>query len=155
MARRRSTAGSAKAARRKQRKKTSAIQARAKKEFRFKGKTLTELQELSLDEVLPLLSARARRSYKRGLNPEEEVFIKRLLNDDKPVLRTHRRNIVILPTFVGKTVAVYNGKEYKEVEIKPEMIGHYLGEFSMTRVFSKHSGPGVGATKSSKFMPLK
>ena len=155
MARRRSTAGSAKAARRKKRKKTSAIQARRKQEFRFKGMTMEELQKLSMEEVLPILSARARRSYSRGLNPEEEVFIKRLLNNDKEVLRTHRRNIVILPSFVGKKVAVYNGKEYKEVEIKPEMIGHYLGEFSITRAFSKHSGPGVGATKSSKFMPLK
>ena len=155
MARRRIVSGSAKAARRKKRKKSSAIQARRKQEFRFQGKTVEELLELTHEDILQLLSSRARRSYNRGLNPEEEVFIKRLLKDDKPVLKTHRRNIVILPSFVGKTVAVYNGKEYREVEIKAEMIGHYLGEFSLTRAFSKHSGPGVGATKSSKFMPLK
>jgi small subunit ribosomal protein S19 len=56
---------------------------------------------------------------------------------------------------VGKKVAIYNGKEFKEVEIKPEMIGHYLGEFAMTRRSVTHSGPGVGATRSSKFLPLK
>ncbi len=155
MARRKKTGGSAKAARRKRRKKKSAIQARRKKEFRYRGKTLEELQEMSLNEILPLLPSRARRSFERGLNYEEQKFIDRLMNDDKKVLKTHRRSVVILPNFVGKRVAVYNGREFKEFEIKPEMIGHYLGEFAMTRNFSKHSGPGVGATKSSKFMPLK
>mgnify|MGYP000582198198 CR=1 FL=1 len=152
---RRITAGTAKAARRRKRKKTSAIQARRKKEFQYRGKTMEELRELSTDEVMPLLPSRARRSYRRGLNAEEEVFIKRLLRGDKPVLKTHRREIVILPSFVGKTVSIYTGKEFVEIEIKAEMIGHYLGEFAPTRRFSKHSGPGVGATKSSKFMPLK
>ena len=146
---------SAKAARRKARKRKGAIAARRKKEFTFRGYTLDELQKLSLEEIMPLLTARARRSYSRGLNPEEQMFVDRLLNGDKPVLRTHRREIVILPSFVGKKVAVHNGKEFKEVEIKPEMIGHYLGEFSQTRRAVKHSGPGVGATRSSKFMPLK
>lgn len=146
---------SAKAARRKARKRKGAIAARRKKEFTFRGYTLDELQNLSLEEVLPLLSSRARRSYNRGLNPEEKVFVERLLKGYKPVLKTHRREIVILPQFVGKKVSVYNGKEYKEIEIKPEMIGHYLGEFAPTRGSVKHSGPGVGATRSSKFMPLK
>ena len=41
------------------------------------------------------------------------------------VVRTHRRDIPIIPQFVGKKVAIYNGKEFKEIEIKPEMIGHY------------------------------
>lgn len=149
------TASSAKAARRKARKRKGAIAARRKKEFTFRGLTLDELQKLSVDEVLPLLSSRARRSYVRGLNEEEQVFVDRLLKGDRPVLKTHRREIVILPSFVGKKVAIYNGKEYKEVEIKPEMIGHYLGEFSPTRRSVRHSGPGVGATRSSKFMPLK
>ena len=146
---------SAKAARRKIRKRKGAISARRKKEFNFRGYTVEELQKLSLDEVLPLLSARARRSYQRGLNTEEQAFVDRLMKGDTPVLRTHRREIVILPSFVGKKIAVYNGKEFREVEIKPEMIGHYLGEFAPTRGSVKHSGPGVGATKSSKFMPLK
>ncbi|MCK5037672.1 MAG: 30S ribosomal protein S19 [Thermoplasmata archaeon] len=143
-----------KAARRKARKKKGAIAARRKKEFTFRGFTLDQLQKMTLAEVLPLLPARARRSYSRGLNPEEQAFIDRLMKDDG-VVRTHRRAIVILPSFVGKTVAVYTGKEFKEVEIKPEMIGHYLGEFALTRSSVRHSGPGVGATKSSKFMPLK
>jgi small subunit ribosomal protein S19 len=78
----------------------------------------------------------------------------RLFPRDKP-LRTHGRDILILPDHVGHRVAIHNGKEFKEIEVRPEMIGHYYGEFSLTRRFEKHSGPGVGATRSSKFMPLK
>jgi small subunit ribosomal protein S19 len=79
----------------------------------------------------------------------------RLRSEKKDILKTHRREIIVLPEFVGKKIAVYNGKEYKIIEIIPEMIGHYLGEFALTRSFQKHSGPGVGATRSSKYMPLK
>lgn len=146
--------GSAKAARRKLRKKRSQIQARRKKEFTYRGYTMEELLKLPFAEIIELLPARARRTYIRGLNPEQESFIRRLRASDGPV-RTHRREIPILPEFVGKTVQVYNGKEFLTVDIKPEMIGHYLGEFALTRKGVKHSGLGVGATRSSKFMPLK
>lgn len=146
---------SPKAARRKLRKKRSSIAARRKKEFTFQGFTLEELQKMPMEDVLQIIPSRARRSYVRGLNEEQKVFVDRLLKGDKPVLKTHRREIVILPSFVGKRVAVYNGKQYMEFEIKAEMIGHYLGEFAPTRMPVKHSGPGVGATRSSKFMPLK
>jgi len=155
MARKQTRTSSAKAARRKMRKRKGAIAARRKKEFTFRGFSLSELQEMPMEEVISLLSARARRSFNRGLNQEEQVFVDRLLKGDKPTLRTHRREIVILPSFVGKKVGVYNGKQFTEFEIKPEMIGHYLGEFAPTRSSVKHSGPGVGATRSSKFMPLK
>jgi small subunit ribosomal protein S19 len=63
--------------------------------------------------------------------------------------------MIVLPEFVGRKIAVYNGKEFQEVLIQQEMIGHYLGEFALTRKPVKHTGPGVGATRSSKFMPLK
>jgi len=146
--------GSAKAARRKLRKKKSQIQARRKKEFTYRGYTMEELLKLPFAEIIELLPARARRTYIRGLNPEQESFIRRLRATEGPV-RTHRREIPILPEFVGKTVQIYNGKEFQTVDIKPEMIGHYLGEFALTRKSVRHSGLGVGATRSSKFMPLK
>ena len=98
---------------------------------------------------------RARRSFVRGLNEEQKVTFDKIKTAETEVVRTHRRDIPIIPQFVGKKVAIYNGKEFKEIEIKPEMIGHYLGEFSQTRKSVKHSGPGVGATRSSKFLPLK
>jgi small subunit ribosomal protein S19 len=147
--------GGAKAARRRTRKQKSQVSARRRKEFTYRGLTLEELRALSMEEVLPLLPSRARRTLRRGLSEENETFVKRLLKGDKPQLKTHRRDVVILPAFVGKQIQIYNGKEYRTVEIKPEMIGHYVGEFAMTRQFGKHSGPGVGATRSSKFMPLK
>jgi small subunit ribosomal protein S19 len=146
--------GSAKAARRKLRKKKSQIQARRKKEFTYRGHTMEELLKMPFAEIIELLPARARRTYIRGLNTEQESFVRRLRGSEAPV-RTHRREIPIIPEFVGKTVQLYNGKEFVPVDIKPEMIGHYLGEFAMTRKSVRHSGLGVGATRSSKFMPLK
>jgi small subunit ribosomal protein S19 len=152
----RTKGGTARAARRKQRKKMGAVAARRKKEFTYRGKTLEELMEMPQEQVLELLPSRARRRYLRGLTEEDQVFIDKLrAAEDADAVRTHQRDLPILPDFVGKKVAVHNGKEFVEVEIKPEMIGHYLGEFAMTRRAVKHSGPGVGATRSSKFLPLK
>ena len=147
-------AGSAKASRRKSRKKASAIQARRKKEFLFRGFTMEELLAMPFEEVLGILPSRARRTYLRGLNYEQQLLFDKLKDSTEPV-RTHRRDLPIIPQFVGKSVAVYNGREFKEFEIKPEMIGCFIGEFVQTRKPPVHSGPGVGATRSSKFMPLK
>lgn len=144
-----------KAARRKARKRAGKIGARRKREFSYRGYSLEELQKMTFQDLIPLLPARARRSFDRGLNREQQRFVERLKSNKKDVLRTHQRDIIVLPDFVGKKVAVYDGKEFKTIEIIPEMIGHYLGEFALTRKFEKHSGPGVGATRSSKYMPLK
>ncbi len=149
--------GLAKAARRKLRKRAGLVETRRKREFTYRGYTLEEMKAMTLEEIVELLPARARRTYVRGLDDERLTFVEKLRNNgtDKPV-RTHCRDVPILPDFVGKTVAVHNGKEFVTVQIKPEMIGHYLGEFAMTRkAVVVHSGPGVGATRSSKFMPLK
>ncbi|HEX9909094.1 MAG TPA: 30S ribosomal protein S19 [Thermoplasmata archaeon] len=136
------------------RKKKSQIQARRKKEFTYRGHTMEELLKMPFSEIIELLPARARRSYIRGMNPEQESFVRRLRAAGEPV-RTHRREVPVIPEFVGKTVHVHNGKEFVPVDIKPEMIGHALGEFAVTRKAVRHSGLGVGATRSSKFMPLK
>jgi small subunit ribosomal protein S19 len=146
--------GWAKASRRKARKRNSAIQARRKKEFTYRGYSMEDLLKMPFNDLLGILPARARRSYVRGLNSEQDVFVQKLKAASEPV-RTHRREIFILPEFVGKTVLVHSGKEFVTVEIRPEMIGHAIGEFVLTRKFDKHSGPGVGATRSSKFLPLK
>jgi small subunit ribosomal protein S19 len=145
---------SAKSARRKERKRKGRIATRRKKEFTYCGMTLDELQELSFEELLPLLPARARRSMKRGIKPNQEKFWKHV-DEGKSPIKTHRRDIVVLPKLVGKRVAVYNGNTWVEFDIQPEMIGHFLGEYSLTRRFEKHTGPGVGATRSSKYMPLR
>jgi small subunit ribosomal protein S19 len=129
---------------------------RRKREFTLRGMTLPELQALPLAELAKVLPARARRTLKRGFNADQQRFLDRLSSTQATkVVRTHCRDVLILPAHVGRRVAIHSGKEFKEIEVRPEMIGHYYGEFALTRRFEKHSGPGVGATRSSKFMPLK
>ncbi|KAJ6431247.1 hypothetical protein OIU84_018690 [Salix udensis] len=70
-------------------------------------------------------------------------------------VRTHLRNMIIVPEMIGSIIGVYNGKTFNQVEIKPEMIGHYLAEFSISYKPVKHGRPGIGATHSSRFIPLK
>jgi small subunit ribosomal protein S19 len=103
-----------------------------------------------------VLTARARRSIRRGFNSETTLFFEAMRTSAPgKTVRTHCRDALVLPEHVGRHVAIHNGKEFKDIEVRPEMIGHYFGEFALTRRFEKHSGPGVGATRSSKFMPLK
>ncbi|MEG9194074.1 MAG: 30S ribosomal protein S19 [Archaeoglobi archaeon] len=123
------------------------------KEFAFRGYTFEEIQKMSLEDFMKLLPSRERRKLKRGLTEQEEILLRKLRK--KGSARTHCRDMLIIPEMVGKVVFVHNGKEFVRVEIKPEMLGHRLGEFAQTRRFEKHSGPGVGATRSSKFVPLK
>ena len=125
------------------------------KKFKFKGKTIEELREMSLDDFFKLLPTRQRRSYKRGWTEEQEKFIKQLRNDGKKVIRTHCRDMVVIPEMVEKKIAVYNGKEFTYLDITPEMVGHYLGEYSLTRRMVKHSAAGIGATRSTKFISVK
>ncbi len=132
------------------------VEARRKREFTYRGKSLADLKALSLEQLAEILNARARRSIRRGFNTETTQFFERMRETPAgKTVRTHCRDALILPDHVGRRVAIHNGKEFKEIEVRPEMIGHYYGEFSLTRRFEKHSGPGVGATRSSKFMPLK
>lgn len=137
--------------------------------FTFKGKTTEELQKMSLEEFAKLLPARQRRGLLRGLTPEQKKLLEKIRKREaiashkkpgdaaniKKAIKTHVRDLVVLPEMIDKTIAVYNGKEWVIVQIIPEMIGHKLGELSLTRKKVLHSSPGVGATKSSKFMPLK
>ena len=53
-------------------------------------------------------------------------------NEKPDVVKTHLRNMVVVPEMTGSVVGVYNGKTFNQVEIKPEMVGHYLGEFSIS-----------------------
>jgi small subunit ribosomal protein S19 len=124
----------------------------------YRGKTLEELKEMTADEFSKLLTARERRALRRA-NPRYRKLLEKVRkviseNKDK-VIKTHVREAVILPEWVGLKFGVHNGKEFKVVEIKPEMIGFRLGDFSHTTGRVIHSGPGVGATRGSKYIPLK
>ena len=73
----------------------------------------------------------------------------------KSALKTHVRDLIILPEMVGVKIGVHNGKEFVAMEIRPEMIGHYLGEFAITNKPVRHGTPGIGASRSSMYVPLK
>jgi small subunit ribosomal protein S19 len=129
------------------------------KKFTYRGLGLEQLLQLPLEKFAELLPARQRRSLLRGLTPEQKKLLEKIREYkekgiDKPI-RTHCRDMVILPEMVGVKVAVHNGKDFVVFEIVPEMIGHRLGEFSQTRKRVIHGTPGIGATRSSMFIPLK
>ncbi|SDA38171.1 30S ribosomal protein S19 [Methanobrevibacter millerae] len=135
----------------------------ARKVFKYKGYTLEELQEMSLEEVMKLYPARQRRSLKRGFLPRQQKVLDKMrkLNkegtkDGRPVVvRTHCRDMIVLPEMVGTTFGIYDGRNFVEVKITPEMLGHYFGEYAPTRQRVQHGDPGMGATRSSMFVPLK
>jgi len=123
-------------------------------EFVFKGKSLEELRNLDTKEFAALLPARQRRSLLRGIRPEQKKLLQKLKISQKPV-KTHLRNTIIIPEMVGKNIMVYNGKLFAPVKVEIDMLGHYLGEFALTRKSVKHSAPGVGATKSSAAVSVR
>jgi small subunit ribosomal protein S19 len=126
----------------------------AKKEVTFRGKSVEELQTLSMKELAPLLTSRARRKIERGFTDAEKALIKSVKTSKKPV-KTQCRSMIVLPEMVNKTIKIHNGRTFEDVLIQPEMIGHYLGEFMLTRKRVQHSAPGIGATKSSSNVSVK
>jgi small subunit ribosomal protein S19 len=129
-------------------------------EFTYRGHTIEELQDMSVEDVAALLPARQRRSIERGLSEEHQKLLETAAERTpeetaQDPIRTHLRDMPILPAFVDKTFAVYDGQSFERVEVEPEMLGHYLGEFQLTRTDVEHGQAGIGATRSSKFVPLK
>ena len=119
------------------------------KVFKFRGKTLDELKAMSIQDFAQLVKARNRRSLLRGVKNQTPKILTKI-ESGKSKLRTHRRDVVVTPKLIGKTIEVYNGQKFIPVNVTEEMLGHYLGEFSQTRRVAQHKGVGVGATKSSK-----
>ena len=131
------------------------------KKFSFRGHEITPLLSMNMDQIAKLLRSRQRRRLQRKLRPEYGRLLKKLNEikqytpqGEKPLpVKTHLRDLIVLPSMVLSHVNVHNGKEFVNVEIKPEMIGYYLGEFAQTYKRVNHGKPGVGATASSKFTP--
>lgn len=124
-----------------------------------------------LHENLQLVHARARRRFQRGLKKRPMGLIKKLRkakkeappNEKPTVVKTHLRDMIVVPEMIGSVVGIYNGKVcfssclcksmrrlnacvqkvFNSVEIKPEMTGHYLAEFSCSYKPVKHGRPGV------------
>lgn len=131
------------------------------REFKYRGYTYESLQKISMDDFIRLLPARQRRSLQRGLTIEQRKLLEKIRSvkesdgDKKEVMKSHARDMIILPEMVGVTLMVHNGKEFVPVEIRQEMIGHYLGEFAITNKPVRHGTPGIGASRSSMYVPLK
>ncbi|HVP95358.1 MAG TPA: 30S ribosomal protein S19 [Methanoregulaceae archaeon] len=135
-------------------KKTQKRLPRRREEFTYHGFRLEELQKMGISELLPVMPSRIRRKITRGLTRSEENFLSHIrAGDDK--IRTHLRDMIIMPEMIGKEIEIYNGKEFLKVEIQPEALFHYLGEFALTRRKVAHGSAGIGATRSSKYVPLK
>ncbi|MBS7626460.1 30S ribosomal protein S19 [Candidatus Bathyarchaeota archaeon] len=131
------------------------------REFTYRGYTIDQLKEMSMDEFIRLLPSRQRRSLLRGLTPAQRSLLEEIKEFRRGssgaggVLKTHCRDMVILPEMVGLKILVHNGREFVPVEVTPEMIGHYLGEFAITNKKVVHGTPGIGASRSSMYVPLK
>merc|ERR1712167_284819 len=121
------------------------------------------LLDVTPEELLELVTARKRRRMQRGLKRKPLALMKKLRKAkrecepmEKPTpIKTHLRDMIVVPEMIGSQVGVYQGKQFALVEVKPEMVGHYLGEFAITYKPVMHGRPGIGATNSSRFIPLK
>ena len=133
------------------------------KKYTYRGNDIGKLLNMNMDELSQQLRSRQRRRLRRKMGAKYGRFIKKLIDvknetapGEKPAaVKTHLRNCIILPSMVQSVINVHNGKGYNSIEVKPEMIGYYLGEFGMTYKRVSHGKPGVGATHSSKFVPIK
>ena len=131
----------------------------AQKIFTYRGKTIEELQKMDVKEFAKLVPARQRRSLTRGFTDAQKRLLAKVKKAKegkyKKVIRTHCRDIVIVPEMIGLKILVHKGKEFVPVVILEDMLGHYLGEMTLTRNRVEHSAPGVGATKSSAAFSVK
>ena len=135
-------------------KKTQKRLPRRREEFTYRGFRVEELRTMTTADLMPIMPARVRRKVSRGLTRGEEHLLSRFRSGETRI-RTHLRDMVIMPEMIGKEVEIYNGKEFMKVTIQPEAVFHILGEFALTRRKVTHGSAGIGATRSSKYVPLK
>jgi small subunit ribosomal protein S19 len=135
-------------------KKTARRLPRRREEFTYRGFTIGELVQMAPSEQVKIMPARVRRKFQRGLTRDEEDLLSRVRSGD-PKIRTHLRSMIVMPEMVGKSIEIHNGREFQKVDIQPEAVYHYLGEFALTRHKVAHGAAGIGATRSSKYVPLK
>jgi len=127
-----------------------------KKEFRYRGKSTEELKQLDIREFARLLKSNERRTALRQTDELQRFILKCKKNSEREkLIKTHSRELLIIPQMIGLTIQVYTGKAYTQVPIVGEMLGHRLGEFAVTRTKVKHGAAGVGATRSSASMSVK
>jgi small subunit ribosomal protein S19 len=127
-----------------------------KKDFMYRGKSLEELKKLDVREFAKYLRSRQRRNVLRQFHVIEDFVSRAKVKISKgKAVRTHQRDLTIVPEMVGMRIDLHNGKTFLPINITGDMIGHTFGEFSLTRSRVKHSKAGIGATKGSKFKAKK
>ena len=131
------------------------------RQFTYRGHSVDELRSMSMDEFIKLLPSRQRRSLVKGLTNDQRTLMEHIRrakkeNGGKPAaVKTHCRDMIVIPEMLGLTLQLHSGKEYVPIDIKPEMVGHYIGEFAITNQKVVHGTPGIGASRSSMYVPLK
>jgi small subunit ribosomal protein S19 len=125
------------------------------KEYIFRGKRIDDLKAMTLEELSKMLTARERRTIKRGFSDQEKKLIENIRKDPAKFHKTHVRNLIILPEMVGTRLGVFTGKDWFQLTVEPSMIGHRTGEFSIPIKRVKHSAPGIGASRGSKNIAVK
>jgi len=126
------------------------------KEFTYRGISKEELDNISNEKLFKLFTARVRRSLTRGINDDKRKLMEEMKDkNNKNPIKTHLRDVIILPYMVGVTVHIFSGKEFVPITITLQMVGHYLGEYVITNKRVNHGAPGVGASRSSLYVPLK
>lgn len=129
------------------------------KQFTFKGKTIEELKTIDLKEFIELIPSRPKRSLKRGFTDNQKKLLEKVKKAKqgtyKKPIKTHARDMIVIPELLDQTIHVHIGKEFVPIKIIPEMLGKFLGELTLTRKRVEHSAPGVGATKSSAAITAK
>lgn len=132
------------------------------KEFFYRGKSLEELKQMTIDEIARMIPSRMRRSLKRGLTEKQKILLENIKKNPEKFHKTHVRDMVVLPQMVGAKLGIFKGgakpgdnSKWVNVVIAPEMIGHRLGEYSIPIGRVKHSAPGIGASKGSKHIATK
>ena len=131
--------------------------------FTYRGDSVEELKQMSMDEFIKLLPSRQRRSLTKGLTNEQRTFLEHIRAAKKQnghakaetAVKTQCRDMIIIPEMIGLTLQLHSGKEFTSLEIRPEMIGHYIGELVITNQKVVHGTPGIGASRSSMYVPLK
>jgi small subunit ribosomal protein S19 len=126
------------------------------KEFTYHGLSKEELANIPNEKLFKLFTARVRRSLTRGINDDKRKLMEEMKDkNQKNPIKTHLRDVIILPYMVGVTVHIFSGKEFVPITITLQMVGHYLGEYVITNKRVNHGAPGVGASRSSLYVPLK
>lgn len=129
------------------------------KQFTYRGKTLQDIKKMDLQEFMKIVPSRQRRSLQRSIAKQYKPLMGKIQKTKEGVykkpIKTHARDMIVVPDMLDLTIHIHNGKTFEPIKITEEMLGHYLGEFAMTRVKVTHSAPGIGATKSSTAVASK